>query len=744
VAADTEGASSAGVDRATTGEGFNRYWFEFFVRQNLIGISTCMRQSFTSRSLSLLYVRAPKASRCRRPSSTSTGINAEMSQPFQAGSSGRTADFESRDVPATAIRLKAESPAEKVPLARDVAAGKAVRARGGDTGEEQRGLGNAVSDNHASLAQSVEAISAGQLQHREHFEHLLRRRDIVAPIYNSLINSFSKDAVMAQVQGRHAPLNGAVIVVKDCVEYEGCVTTGGLSSDLMPHFISQQDAPVVQALREAGAVCLGKANLPDLHMGLSTVKSSFGIVKHPMAPDRPVVGSSGGVACSVLLGFCNGGIGVDTGGCLSIPSSLTGLCGFRCSADSARYSTLGIFNQSCTRDQPGPIARTVEDIQFLDHYLKRSLAIEKERKQQRAKGDAGGGGDEHKGAVSAVGAAIGSAAKAVGSGVKQAVNVVTAGHSHIHDDHGGSVKPATRASFKKAELAGLRIAVPRKHYYEGLDPQVAGLMERSLDRLKTAGVVLVEGSFLEGYEPWEVDKHVGSTIRSFEILREVSRWYYQHEMHQEGGEGREQQRKSASGAGSGSAAGIASSGSGWRGVRHLVENFPGSPLDKAMMLKELDLSTATTSTEYRAALAVHRPVLQQAFADYFLRHDVQAMIYPATPMSARKITAEGKVELNASLVPAYSTYTRNTAPSSNAGVPVVAFPVGLAEERKEDGSAVHLPVGMQCCGPYGTDDRLLEIARALQEFFEPAVKPAIDDLHRRLAIGEGGAAELNQ
>lgn len=91
----------------------------------------------------------------------------------------------------------------------------------------------------------------------------ISRRNAAAPRFNSLINSFSEENLALQSDAaKGKPLEGCVLLIKDCIEWQGSKTTGGLSHSMMPHFVAAEDAPVAAALREAGAVCIGKANLP--------------------------------------------------------------------------------------------------------------------------------------------------------------------------------------------------------------------------------------------------------------------------------------------------------------------------------------------------------------------------------------------------------------------------------------------------------------------------------------------------
>ena len=110
---------------------------------------------------------------------------------------------------------------------------------------------------------------------------------------------------------------------------------------------------------------------------------------------------------------------------------------------------------------------------------------------------------------------------------------------------------------------------------------------------------------------------------------------------------------------------------------------------------------------YRKALDVDRPRLRRACADYFAEHAVEAVIFPTSPVSARPIGDDETIELGGERVPTFPTFIRNTDPGSNAGIPGLSLPTGLA--------STGLPVGMELDGPVGSDVRLLAVGAAVEE-----------------------------
>jgi mandelamide amidase len=109
---------------------------------------------------------------------------------------------------------------------------------------------------------------------------------------------------------------------------------------------------------------------------------------------------------------------------------------------------------------------------------------------------------------------------------------------------------------------------------------------------------------------------------------------------------------------------------------------------------------------YQSALTTHRPALQQAYAQYFEEHQLDAVIFLTTPLTAQAIADSLEtVALNGERQPTFPTYIRNTDPSSNAGIPGISLPAGV--------NAQGAHIGMELDGPAGQDRALLALALAL-------------------------------
>ncbi|SER29413.1 amidase family protein [Actinokineospora terrae] len=166
-------------------------------------------------------------------------------------------------------------------------------------------------------------------------------------------------------------LAGIPFSVKDNIDVRGYATTAG--SPLLRATPAEVDASVVSAIRQEGAVVLGKTNLHELAFGITSNNKAFGPVRNPADPSRSAGGSSGGSAVSVAAGAVPFGLGTDTGGSVTIPAAYCGVVGFR--PTTGRYPGDGVVNLSTTRDTVGVHARTVRDVRTVDGIITGEPAV---------------------------------------------------------------------------------------------------------------------------------------------------------------------------------------------------------------------------------------------------------------------------------------------------------------------------------------------------------------------------------
>ncbi|MEV8478608.1 amidase [Streptomyces sp. NPDC051173] len=227
----------------------------------------------------------------------------------------------------------------------------------------------------ASARDQLAALRHGTITSRQLLEQYLAHHAKANPGINAVVTLDTDGARAAadEADRQHAagerlgPLHGLPITLKDALETRGLRTTSG-NPDLSGH-VPSQDADAVARLRAAGAVIMGKTNVPTMCQDIQTSNPLFGRTNNPHATDRTAGGSSGGPAAAVAAGLTALEVGSDLGGSLRLPAAYCGVYALRTSFGtvSARGHIPRLPGWLTTSDMMtlGPVARTADDLELL-------------------------------------------------------------------------------------------------------------------------------------------------------------------------------------------------------------------------------------------------------------------------------------------------------------------------------------------------------------------------------------------
>jgi amidase len=231
----------------------------------------------------------------------------------------------------------------------------------------------------AGVTGQVDAIAGGAVSSRELVAGVLDR--ILR--YDGRLNAFTvvmADQAIAEAEQRDAerdergPLHGVPVAIKEELDVTGHVTTHGGRANATP---AAADSEVVRRLRAAGAVVVGRTNMPEFGQWPFTESVAHGITRNPWDTRRSPGGSSGGSAVAVAAGLVPVGIGGDGGGSIRIPAACCGLFGLKPQRGRVTMSPLahGWWGLSTT----GPLTRSVRDSAIVYDVIRGTLPVDRWR-----------------------------------------------------------------------------------------------------------------------------------------------------------------------------------------------------------------------------------------------------------------------------------------------------------------------------------------------------------------------------
>lgn len=405
-------------------------------------------------------------------------------------------------------------------------------------------------------------------------------------------------------------LSGIPIGIKDNLSTKGVPTTCG--SKILKDFIPPYESTVTQKLLDAGAIMMGKTNLDEFAMGSSTENSAYQVTANPWDLERVPGGSSGGSAAAVAAGQCTVSLGSDTGGSIRQPASFCGVVGLK--PTYGLVSRYGLVAYASSLDQIGPFGRTVEDAAIL----------------------------------------LGE----------------VAGYDQ-RDSTSLKVDIPDYTQYLKPDLKGKKVGIIAETFGEGLDPEVADVVQQAIAQLKELGAEVQEIScprFRYGLPTYYI-------IAPSEASANLARY-------------------------DGVKYGLRSENS-----NNLLEMYQktraagfGTEVKRRIMIGTYALSAGYYDAYYLKAQKV-RTLIKEDFERAFEQVDV--LVSPTAPTTSFKAGEKTADPL--------SMYLSDlmTIPVNLAGLPGLSLPCGFDQQG--------LPIGLQIMGNVLREDNVLHVAHAYEQ-----------------------------
>jgi len=480
----------------------------------------------------------------------------------------------------------------------------------------------------AQLSQHLRNRTFSSVELTQHYLDRIQRLD---KQYNSFISTCSERALteaaaadkrLSKSEDIH-PLCGIPVAHKDLFCTEGLKTSCG--SKMLDNFVPPYNATIVKNCIDAGAVTLGKTNMDEFAMGSSNENSFYGPVKNPWNTDCVPGGSSGGSAAAVAAQLAAATTASDTGGSIRQPASFCGVTGLK--PTYGRVSRWGMVAYASSLDQAGPICKTAEDAAIMLNVL--------------------------------------------------------AGFDQRDSTSIDEAKPDYTQSLNDS-IEGLRIGLPKEYFSEGLNSEVATLVETAIKQYEKMGAQIKEISL----------PHTELAVPAYYVIAPAE---------------------------------CSANLSRFDGVRYgyrcdnptdledlykrsRAEGF-GEEVKRRILVGAYALSAGYYDAYYRKAQQVRR-LIKQDFDNAFTEVDIIAG--PTAPSPAFALGSKTKDPVAMYLEDIY------TLPANLAGLPGISIPCGQSSDGR--------PIGLQLTGHYFKEARLLNAAHQfqLETDFHLTSAPSID------------------
>ncbi|MDH7593370.1 MAG: Asp-tRNA(Asn)/Glu-tRNA(Gln) amidotransferase subunit GatA [Methanomicrobiales archaeon] len=400
-------------------------------------------------------------------------------------------------------------------------------------------------------------------------------------------------------------LSGLRIAVKDNISTAGVPTTCG--SRILQGYVPPYDAFVVELLRAEGARIVGKTNMDEFGMGNTTENSGFGPTLNPIDPRRVSGGSSGGSGAAVAAGMADLALGSDTGGSIRCPAAFCGIAGHK--PTYGRVSRFGLVAYANSLEQIGPLARSVQEIATLLQVLCR------------------------------------------------------------HDPRDSTCRNRPFDLVPTGEIRGVKIGIPEEFFGFGVDPRVAAVVYRAIERLEELGAEVIACSMpsmkyaLAAYYTTCMSE-ASSNLARFDGVRYGLPVDHRPSWHE--------------------------------AFREVRKRGFGSEVKRRVMLGTFALSAGYYG-RYYAKAQIARDLVREDFAQLF--REVDLIAGPTMPTIAFRLGEKSDP---------LSSYLADilTVPANLAGIPAISIPCGEVEG---------MPVGLQLMGRHFQDELVVDAAYAYEQ-----------------------------